>query len=201
MDTTDVEANPEEMKSIAENQEVPKEGAAVETNGALEDRQGNRHLAIRRRRQPMKRTQGYGGSRKMLAVARRQMPHLAVPARRKKRGRKRPTVEETRRNGPECNNGMRDRNLKEQLRLRKERASGRISRKSTELKIEKRIFGSSTGLREACDDIVEESAPSETKAQPSEEKDYGGTPGAWHLIRERLGTSGHMEGSAGVVGE
>jgi hypothetical protein len=38
MNTTEVEANPEEMKSIAENQEVPKEEAAVETIVSLEAR-------------------------------------------------------------------------------------------------------------------------------------------------------------------
>jgi hypothetical protein len=47
-----MEANPEEMKSI----EVPKEYAAVEALGALEDRYGGRHLAVRRSRQPKKRT-------------------------------------------------------------------------------------------------------------------------------------------------
>jgi hypothetical protein len=39
------------MKSVAEQQEVPKEEAAVETIGALEDRCGDRHLALGRRRQ------------------------------------------------------------------------------------------------------------------------------------------------------
>jgi hypothetical protein len=37
----------EEMKSVAENQEVPKEEAAVETVGAL-DRNADRHLAVGR---------------------------------------------------------------------------------------------------------------------------------------------------------
>jgi hypothetical protein len=109
MDATDVEANPEEMKSLAEHLEVPKEGAAVETIGALEDRQGDRHLAVERRRLPKKRTQGDGGSRKKLAVACRQMSRRAVPAWRKQRDRNRPAVEETQRNEPECNNGIRDR--------------------------------------------------------------------------------------------
>jgi hypothetical protein len=52
------------MKSIAEHQEVPKEEAAVETIGALEDRYGDRHLAIGCLRQPKKWTQGDGGYQK-----------------------------------------------------------------------------------------------------------------------------------------
>jgi hypothetical protein len=54
-----MEANAEEIKSVAENQEVSNEEAAVETVGALEDRYGNRYLAVGCRRQPNKRTQGF----------------------------------------------------------------------------------------------------------------------------------------------
>jgi hypothetical protein len=42
---------------------------------------------------------------------------------------------------------MRDRHLKEQLRLRKEGTYGRIFRKTVKLETEKRIVGYSTGLR------------------------------------------------------
>jgi hypothetical protein len=55
--------------------------------------------------------------------------------------------------------GIRDRDLKEQLRLRKKRTSGRIFRKTVELEIEKRIVGSSTGLREVSDWTLWRSRP------------------------------------------
>jgi hypothetical protein len=62
------EGNTEEMKSILEHQEVPKEEAAVETIKALEDRYGNQRLTVRRRGWLNKRTQGHGGSRQKLAT-------------------------------------------------------------------------------------------------------------------------------------
>jgi hypothetical protein len=52
----DLEANPEEIKSKSEHQDVSKEEATVETTGALEDRYGDRHLAIGCCRQLKKRT-------------------------------------------------------------------------------------------------------------------------------------------------
>jgi hypothetical protein len=56
-----------------------------------------------------------------------------------------PTVEERRQKGPECNNSIRNRSST--ATSWKERTSGRISRKTVELKIEKRIVRSSAGLR------------------------------------------------------
>jgi hypothetical protein len=41
VEATDFEANPVEIESESENQEVCKEEAAVETIGALEDRYGD----------------------------------------------------------------------------------------------------------------------------------------------------------------
>jgi hypothetical protein len=64
------EPTPVAMKSAAEHQEVPEEEVEVKTIGALEDRYGNRHLAVGRRRMPKKRTQGDGVSRQKLAAAR-----------------------------------------------------------------------------------------------------------------------------------
>jgi hypothetical protein len=57
-----------EVESKAEHDEVPKEEAAVETFGASKKRHRDRHLAIRCRSQPKKRTQGNGGSWKKLAT-------------------------------------------------------------------------------------------------------------------------------------
>jgi hypothetical protein len=75
----------EKTEAVEEHQEVPKVEVAVETIEALENRHGDRHLAIRHRRQPKKRTHGDGGSWKKLAAARRRMTRRAVPARRKGR--------------------------------------------------------------------------------------------------------------------
>jgi predicted dinucleotide-utilizing enzyme len=49
IDTTVMEASREKSEAIVEQQDVPKEGAAVETIGALEDRYGDWHLVIGRR--------------------------------------------------------------------------------------------------------------------------------------------------------
>jgi hypothetical protein len=105
---TDLEANPEEIESESVHHEVPEEEAAVETIRVLEYRYGDRHIAVGRRRQSKKWTQGDGGSRKKLAAARRRMTRHTVPARRKGRGHRGPTVERRRRKGSECNNGIRD---------------------------------------------------------------------------------------------
>jgi hypothetical protein len=58
------EANLSGDKSASVHQEVPKEKAAAETVKALKKRYRDRHLAVGRRRQLNKRTQGDGGSRK-----------------------------------------------------------------------------------------------------------------------------------------
>jgi hypothetical protein len=114
---TIMKADLEEIESESEHQEVPREEAAVETIGTLEDRYAFRHLDVGCRRQPKKRTRGYGGSRKKLATARRRMTRRAVPAPFKGWGHKGPTVEKRRRNGPEWNIDIKNRGLKQQLRL------------------------------------------------------------------------------------
>jgi hypothetical protein len=47
MDIKDLMANREKSEIVVEQQEVPKEEAAVKTIRALEDRYGDRHLAVR----------------------------------------------------------------------------------------------------------------------------------------------------------
>jgi multidrug resistance efflux pump len=69
MEAMDLEANSEEIKSKTEHEEVPKEEAVLETFGALKEWYGDWHLAVRRRSQLKKQTQGNGGSWKKLAVA------------------------------------------------------------------------------------------------------------------------------------
>jgi hypothetical protein len=81
-----MEANAGELQSVLVHQEVPKEKAAVETIGALEDQ----HLAIRRCQQLKKWTQGDGGSQKKLAATRRQMRCCAIPALHKGHGHQGP---------------------------------------------------------------------------------------------------------------
>jgi hypothetical protein len=44
---TDLEANPEEIEALVGHQKVINEEAAMETIGALEDRYGDRRLAVR----------------------------------------------------------------------------------------------------------------------------------------------------------
>jgi hypothetical protein len=68
-----VEANPKEIESESAHHIVPMEEAAVKTIGALEDQYGDRYLAIRRRQQPKKWTQGDGGSWRKLAAPFRWM--------------------------------------------------------------------------------------------------------------------------------
>jgi hypothetical protein len=65
-----MEANPGELQTVAVHQEVPKQEAAVEMIVDLKDRPGDRHLAVRSRRQTKKRTHVDGGSRQKLAAAR-----------------------------------------------------------------------------------------------------------------------------------
>jgi hypothetical protein len=77
----------EQISLEVEPEEVLKEEAAVENVRALKKRNGDRHLAVRRRGQPKERTQGSGGSQKKLAAACRGMTRSAIPARRKGQGR------------------------------------------------------------------------------------------------------------------
>jgi hypothetical protein len=50
MDISDLEANREKSDAIAEQQDASREEVAEETIGALEDRYGDRHLVVGRRR-------------------------------------------------------------------------------------------------------------------------------------------------------
>jgi hypothetical protein len=81
-----MEANLEEMKSVAVHTEVPKEEAALKTVRALKERYGVWHLTVEHRRQPKKWTQGNGGSQKKLAAACKGMTYCAGVAWHKGRG-------------------------------------------------------------------------------------------------------------------
>jgi hypothetical protein len=84
-------------ESVAAHKEVLKEETAMQTVRALKKRYGDRHLAVGRRRQLQKRTEGKGGSRTKLAAARRGMARSGRVARRNGRGHTGPKVEEKRR--------------------------------------------------------------------------------------------------------
>jgi hypothetical protein len=76
-----------EREFESEHPEVPKEGEAVNSFGALKMQHGDRHLAVRRGEKQEKQTQGNGGSRKKLATTCRGMTHNAIPATCKGHGR------------------------------------------------------------------------------------------------------------------
>jgi hypothetical protein len=121
----------------------------VKTLRALKKRYGDQHLAVGRRRQLKKLTQGDGGSQKKLAATRRVMALRVIYIPRKEHGRqglgrdnvatrtsKGRTSGKRRQAQPECYNGIRNRGLIERLRL----GSRRILNK---------IFGSAVGLEVA----------------------------------------------------
>jgi hypothetical protein len=76
-ETTDLEANPEEMQCEAVHREVPKEDATVETGRTPNKRHRGRHLAAERRHKPK------DGSWRKLAATRRGTTHRAGVARHK----------------------------------------------------------------------------------------------------------------------
>jgi hypothetical protein len=105
-----------------------------------------------------------------LAVRRRWRLTLAQ---RKRCDHKGPTVQKRRRKRTQCNNRIKDREIRRQPCLKKERTSGRIFRKTVELEIEKRIVGSSAGPRGSVPSETEEET---SKAQPSENNKDDGSP-------------------------
>jgi hypothetical protein len=161
------------------HQEVPKEEAAVETIRAVEDWCGEWHLALGHRWQLEKRTQGDGGSRKKLAATRRWMTHCAVTARRKAHSHKEETMEgpgmQKLSIGPRCKTaGTSEEGEDIQQDLQEDHRAG-------DWKSNSQVFDWATGRSEWLD-IVEGLAFSNTneevsKAQPSEKKGNGGTPG------------------------
>jgi hypothetical protein len=157
------EPNPEETQSEAVHREVPKEGAAAKSSGALRKRHGSRKPATGSRRKPKERPRGNCGSRKKLSAAGRKMTRRAGVARRKEhvvrknqtrnnvargapRGR---TFGRRRQPKPERKNWIRYRGLRQQLRSKKE--FSQTLRETPRRKFVKRIVGSSAGLRKIRD--------------------------------------------------
>jgi hypothetical protein len=142
------------------HEEVPKAEAAVETFGALKEWYRDRHLAVRCRSQPNKRTQGKGRSQKKLATASRGMTCRAIPALHKGHGhqglgkrnvvqgsQKGWTFRKRHRAQPECNNGIRNQDLKVKLHLGSKGNVNETFRKTLGLEITNRIARSSVRIR------------------------------------------------------
>jgi hypothetical protein len=104
-----------EVMAVALHEEVPKEEATVESFGGPKKQNGDRNLAIGRRRKLKKMTQGNCQSRKKLFITCRRMTHHAIPACREGRGHKGPTLERGQWMNHKDSNGIRDRDIKEQL--------------------------------------------------------------------------------------
>jgi hypothetical protein len=121
------------MAKVAAHLEDFNEATREETVWATDNQSRERCLAVRRSGRPNKWTQGNGGSRQKLAAAWGQLTLRAIPAQRMGHGSqgasrdnvakeapKGRTLERRRRTRGECSNGIIDRDLTEQLRLRKE---------------------------------------------------------------------------------
>jgi hypothetical protein len=90
---TDLDANPEEIESVAVHEDVPKEEVVAETFGALKKRHRGVHLAVTCR--GMTRREGVARRKETAGTMLYQEPRKD---------------ERTRRDdgwGPECNNGIR----------------------------------------------------------------------------------------------
>jgi hypothetical protein len=175
----------EQMASVATHLEDSNIATREEALGTTDDRSGDRHLAVRRRRQPKERTEGDGGSRQKFAAAPaprkghcRQGPGRDNVVRGTPKGR---NFEMRHRAQPKRNSGIRDRVLRREPRLGSKEALGQIiGLEVAERAVE--FFHRAMGSELL--DIVKGSAPSETKeetskAQPSERNkdDDGGKPG------------------------
>jgi hypothetical protein len=85
IETTDLEASPEEIESEVEH-EVPKAEATMKPVRALKKQHGDCNLAVGHCQKPKKQTQGNDESQKKLATACRGMTHIAIPAWHKGQG-------------------------------------------------------------------------------------------------------------------
>jgi hypothetical protein len=181
----------------------------VESNVALEDRYGARHLAVGHRRQPKKRTQGDGGSRKKLAAARSRMTRRAVPARRKGRGHKGPRVEKRRqKSGPWTMlyaEPLKDGRSTQQWhkRPRPEMGSNKTFYEALGQTHEFEVMKRAVDLRLGCGKWVTGYCGvvgplrNETRGQLPEKNEDGGTPGpagSWGIITVRTEPWGGRRG-------
>jgi hypothetical protein len=119
MEATHVEATPEEAEAAVVRQELFKEEIIVDNIGSLEDRYGDRRLAVRRRRGPKKRIQDSVRSRHKSSAAGKRAIRPTVPVVRKGHMHRSPgrdsiargapkgrRLQKTPRFGPECKIGI-----------------------------------------------------------------------------------------------
>jgi hypothetical protein len=124
------EPNPDDMESEVERREVPEEEATVKYSGTMKKWHRGRNLAAGRRGEPKELNRGDCGSRVKLAAACRKVSRRAAVAWRKRivvrkdlsrnqveRGAPKKRKSEKRLwKCPECNSGLSDRGLRQQLR-------------------------------------------------------------------------------------
>jgi hypothetical protein len=84
-----MKADAEEVKSVVEHEEIPKEEAAMKRARALKKWHRDQHVDAGRCGQLKERTQGNGGCQKKLAIACGRMTHCVKVARCKEHRRKR----------------------------------------------------------------------------------------------------------------
>jgi hypothetical protein len=144
MDATILESTLVETEAAVERQEIFKEETNFDNIGSSENRCKDQRLAARHRRGAKKRSQDSVRSRQKVSAARKRVIRRTIPAVRKGNIRKGPskdgsargapkgrTLQKTHRISPECNIGIRNRGPKDQLRLRMERTSDRIIRRTS----------------------------------------------------------------------
>jgi hypothetical protein len=162
----DLKANPEEMESKVEHQEVPKEEAVVKSSGAQKKRHRGWNLAAGCHGKSKELTRRDCGSRRKLAAACRKgscrtrvtwcngylikknqtRKNIARGAPRGQTFGKRHWVD------PEGSTGVRDPGTRQQLHHKiKRTADGRIFGKTCRLEIAKSIAGSFVGLQKIRD--------------------------------------------------
>jgi hypothetical protein len=144
-----------------------------------------------------------GGSWKKLAAAHRWMSHRALPAQCKGCSHEGPMVKKGWQKCPECNNGIRNRGLREQLHLGSKKAFNNTVRETLRQEVLKQVVGisiRSQKVSEHCGGICPLWNEKRRQSTALRIDDDGGTPGPPHrLIREPLEISGLNEGVVRAV--
>jgi hypothetical protein len=209
-ETTEAHLECEEQTSVTmefeeEHQVAPKEEAAVMPVGGLRKRRRDRNLAAGPRQEPKGRIQENSESRRRLTVAgRKRTCHARVAWRRENCVRKDWTRNQAeqeppkQRRGmkrlwkvPECNNGLRNRGLSQQLRIGNDRTTSVIYRKAIRLKIVKRVLGISSVFRKTRKwSLWRGRPPSETKKEIADTGGAGnvGTPATPRIKTPTVGS-------------
>jgi hypothetical protein len=155
-EATDLKANPEEMQSKAEHQDVPKEQVVVKPVGGLKKRHRGRNLVAERRWKPKERTRVNCEAWRKLAAASMKWPTVRKwHGARETSGKIRPEMrpdEELRKDGrleegisQKCNCGIRNKGLRQRLQSKSKFA--KIYRKTIGLEIARQIARPSVRLR------------------------------------------------------